>query len=364
MILVNYGINDAKDGDGGYQGFLVRLNILARDLPRVGVYRAAFISANPKEGYEEGMPAGSRDNIMLQKYMDGERHQLPISWKEGVDFMHAHPKGPELPLLQNGIYIDLLAPMLQFIEAGRKAGVLSPNATSDNNSRLTLDGVHPNWSGNFIMASLILEGLHAPDLVSSATLDAAGSATVSADGCTITWQNAPAGVVQFQRKDDALPWPVPPETDLAFKIPGFDPADALNRYELKVTGLKAPFYKLSIDGREIGVYSQASLGNGINLGFVRQGPIYDQGQKLLKAIIEKNETFFNRWHDVQIGQQSPPGTNLADIRKADMAHLEAVKPELARLDKVIADQEQSINLLRQPVPHVFTLEPAAGNPSP
>ena len=32
--------------------------------------------------------------------------------------------------------------------------------------------------------------------------------------------------------------------------------------------------------------------NGINLGFVRQGPIYDQGQELLKAVIAKNDALF------------------------------------------------------------------------
>ena len=209
------------------------------------------------------------------------------------------------------------------------------------------------------MAALILQGLHAPDLVSSATLDAARKVTIATHSCTITWQNAADGVVQFQRLDDALPWPVPPEADLALKIPGFDPATTLNRYELKVTGLNNSSYTLSIDGRAIGVYSQAALANGVNLGFVRQGPIYDQGQKLLKAVLDKNDTFFNRWHNVQIGTQPTPTTNPQDLRTAESAHATEVKPELARLDKIIAGEEQAINLLRQPVAHNFTLQPAA-----
>jgi len=358
VVLVNYGMNDARDGEAGYAQFLTRLNILSRDLPRVGVYRAAFISPNPAEGYEQGMPAGSRDNVILQKYSDGMKERFPIGWQDGVASVLAHPKGSEVPTPQNGIYIDLLTPMIHFIEAGREANALSrDNAPGDKTVRLMPDGVHPNWMGHFMMAALILQGLHAPDLVSSATLDAARSATTSAQGCAITWQNAPAGVVQFQRNDDALPWPVPPEADPALKIPGFDPATTLNRYDLKVSGLKGAFYKLSIDGREIGAYSQADLATGVNLGFVRQGPIYDQGQKLLAAVIEKNETFFNRWRNVQVGQQSPPGMNAADMRKAEMAHSDQVKPELVRLDKVIADEEQAIDVLRQPVAHVFKLEP-------
>jgi hypothetical protein len=133
----------------------------------------------------------------------------------------------------------------------------------------------------------------------------------------------------------------------------------LNRYDLKITGLKGTSYRLSIDDREIGVYSRADLANGINLGFVRQGPIYDQGQKLLEAVLVKNDTFFNRWHNVQIGRQPPPGTNQLDWRNAELAHSEQVKPELAKLDKTIADEEQAINVLRQPIAHVFKIEPAA-----
>jgi lysophospholipase L1-like esterase len=359
-VLVNYGMNDARGGDSGYQFFLTRVNILSRDLPRIGVYRAAFISANPEEGYSPGAPAGSSDNLALEKYANWMKGQFFIGWRDGVAFMQAHPKGSEAPILENGIFIDLLNPMIQLIEAGRTAGVLShDDALGEKSARLMPDGVHPNWSGHFIMAAIILQGLHAPDLVSTATLDAARGVTTSTQACTITWKNAPEGVVQFQRKDDALPWPVPPEADLALKIPGFDPATTLNRYELKITGLKETAYMLSIDGEEIGVYSGGALANGVNLGFVRRGPIYEQGQKLLKAVLDKNETFFNRWHNVQIGPQPAPGTNALDLRNAELAHANEVKPELARLDKIIADEEQTINVLRQPVAHLFNIKPVA-----
>ena len=90
---------------------------------------------------------------------------------------------------------------------------------------------------------------------------------------------------------------------------------------------------------------------------MRQGPIYDQGRKLLAAVVAKNDAFYNRWRTVQIGPPATPGTSVADIRKAEAAHAAEVKPELAQLDKAIADQEQAIHQLAQPVPHVFKLEP-------
>ena len=358
MAIVNYGMNDAHAGDVYYEYFLTNVNVLSRDLPRVGVYRAAFVTSNPEEGYETGAPAGSSDNLMLQKYAEGMKERFSIGWKDGVENVQQHPKGPIVPQLQNGIFIDLLNPMIDFIGAGRKAGVLSPDASlGDKTVRLTSDGTHPNWTGHFLMAALVLQGLHAPDLVSSAELNAASHSTISAQGCTIAWQDAAPGILQFERKDDALPWPTPPDVDMALKIPGFDPATTLNRYELKISGLQEASYQLSIDDQVIGVYSQTDLAKGVNLGFLRRGPFYDQGQKLLKAILEKNDTFFNRWRNVEIGPPAAQGTSAPDIRKAQDAHSNEVKPELARLDKVIADKEQAIHLLSQPVPHVFKLTP-------
>jgi hypothetical protein len=345
MAIVNYGINDARGGDASYEFFLTNVNILSRDLPRIGVYHAAFVSSNPEEGYEAGAPAGSSDNLMLQKYAEGMKERLPAGWKDGVESVQRHPKGPDVPQLPDGIFIDVLNPMIGLIEAGRKAGVLSSDPSlGDKTVRLMPDGIHPDWAGHFI---------------SSADLDATARSTISAQGCAITWQDASPGVVQFERKDEALPWPTPPDVDMARKIPGFDPATDLNRYELKVSGLKEASYQLFIDDQAVGVYSGTDLASGVNLGFLRQGPIYDQGQKLLKAVLDKNDTFFHRWRNVELGPPPAAGTSVPDIRKAEAAHLNDVKPELARLDKIIADDEQAIHALCQPTAHVFKLVPVA-----
>jgi lysophospholipase L1-like esterase len=355
IILVNYGINDASRGDAGFQQFSVGTNVLSRDMPRVGVYRAVFISSNPAEGYEDGKPAGSSLNLTLQKFADEMKMRFPIGWLDGVNSVQKHPKGPIVPQVGDGIFVDLFDPMLALIEAGRKAGVLSPdNTLGDKTERLVPDGLHPNWSGQLVMATLILQAMHAPALVSSATLDAAARSTVGTEGCTIAWQNSANDTVQFQRTDESLPWPIPPDCDLALKLPGFDPATSLNQYELKVKGLTSPAYDLTIDDQPIATYSKDALANGINLGFVEKGPIYDQGQKLLKAVIDKNNTFYQRWHDVEIGPQPDAKTGRANLDAAGTA-------ELARLDKLIADQEATIDGLRTPMPHVFKLVPANKN---
>ncbi len=355
LIVVNYGINDAQRGDAGLQQFSVGTNVLSRDMPRVGVYRAIFTSPNPAEGYEEGQPAGNSFNLTLQKFANEMKERFPLGWLDGVNAVQKHPKGSVIPQIEDGIFVDLFDPMLGLIESGRKAGVLSSNDTlGTQTNRLVPDGLHPNWSGHLIMAALILQAMHAPDLVSSVTLDASTHTTVATDGCAIAWQSSAGNTVQFQRTDDALPWPIPPDCDLALKLPGFDPATTLNQDILKVTGLQEDFYQLLIDDQPIATYSKEALANGINLGFVEKGPIYDQGQKLLKAVMAKNDTFYQRWHDIEIGPNPDPKTGRADLDAASTA-------ELLRLDKILADQEATIDGLRAPTPHLFKLVPAVKN---
>jgi hypothetical protein len=351
IILVNYGVNDAQGGEAAYNQFLVGVNVLSRDMPRVGVNREVLISSNPAEGDEAGKPGGSSFNVMLEKFADGMKERFPIGWQDGVDFVQKHPKGPDVPKIENGVFIDLFHPMLGLLEGARKAGVLSQDGSAnDKAARLMPDGIHPNWAGSMIMATIVLQGMHAPALVSSASLDASTRKTVATEGCTIKWQSNTNQTIQFERSDAALPWPIPVECDLALSIPGFDPGISLNRYELKMTGLVSNLYQLSIDGQAIGSVSRDGLARGINLGFVRKGPIYEQGQKLLKAVLAKNDTFYYRWHDVEIGQQFDPKPIAA-------AEDEARKAELTRLDKLISEQEQALNVLRVPTPHVFKLEP-------
>jgi lysophospholipase L1-like esterase len=331
-VTIDFGMNDARGGDETYPKYLDYSTRLAQDLKKAGA-RVALLSPSPEERYEPDTPAGSHYNLMLKKYSDGLKG---IAESEKVPF------------------VDQYTPFVAAIESGRLAGLLSTSLGAPNIVRLTGDGVHPVWGGHLIMATAILEGLNAPAQVSSLTLDAATQAITASEGCTVEWQHAPNGAVQFKRTDQALPWPVPedPSIDLVLKIPGFDPATALDQYELKVTGLTAASYKLAIDGHEIGAYPAADLANGVNLGFVRQGPIYDQEQQLLKAVIAKNDAYYTLWRSVEI-YQAPDWLKI-------LPGVETVRQtEIARLKKVISDDEKTIDDLRKPAPHVFRLEPVA-----
>ncbi|MGH7970946.1 MAG: hypothetical protein ACREIC_19675 [Limisphaerales bacterium] len=91
------------------------------------------------------------------------------------------------------------------------------------------------------------------------------------------------------------------------------------------------------------------LAKGANLT-VNAGPITKQARELLAAVFHKNDLYFDRWRRVEL-------FDLPDWLKAP--EVEARRSaELARLDKVIAEEETKIDDLRRPKSHHFELKPA------
>jgi hypothetical protein len=242
------------------------------------------------------------------------------------------------------VLVVQLNPMIATIEAGRTAGVLSK---TEGGPRLIPDGVHPNWAGHLVMATNILKGLNAPALVSSVEIDAKNGA-IKADKARVT--DVKTGeALSFSRLDEALPWPLPKDVVLALGIPGFTPLDDLSRYTLKVNNLTAAYYKLAVDGQDVGTFTREQLATGVNLS-QNAGPISEQTGKLLTSIFNKNNLFYNRWRAVQVAT-FPAWIPTEAIEPARAA-------ELARLDAQIADAEKTVNELRTPAAHVWTLTPA------
>jgi lysophospholipase L1-like esterase len=322
-ITIDFGMNDARGGDGNYARYINYATQFARGLKESGV-RVALIAPSPEERYEAGQPAGSAFNKMLAKYSQGLQD---VAAKEGVPF------------------VDQFTPFVRVIEDGRKAGVLG--AAGD--PRLVPDGVHPNWAGHLVMAAAILKGLGAPALVSHMEIDAAVAKVKAAQGCTAEiLPGAGDGVLAFRRADDSLPWPIPPEAALVLTVPGFTPLEDLSLYDLKVTGLKAEKYDLAIDDQVVGTFTKEALARGVNLTSAA-GPITAQGAQLLQAVIDKNNLFFDRWRKTLV-------PNLpASLKEADVPA--DVKEKLAQEDRAIAEKEKQINALRVPAPHVFKLTP-------
>ncbi len=210
------------------------------------------------------------------------------------------------------------------------------------------DAIHPGPAGQTIMAWAVLKGLGAGALVSRAEIDASAQKVVAAQGCRVNNLKVAGGIIGFDRLDDSLPMPIDARAESALKLAPI--LQDLNRYELRVTGLKDGLYEMTIDGEVVGRTSGEDLAKGHNFA-TTSGPITKQAQKVLALIVRKNDLFFARWRNVQLfgfpeWAKSPAAESL---RAA----------ELARIDQQILEHEVQINDLRKPQSHRFELSRVA-----
>ncbi|MGE9293616.1 MAG: SGNH/GDSL hydrolase family protein [Puniceicoccales bacterium] len=143
------------------------------------------------------------------------------------------------------------------------------------------DRVHPRTPGHLIMAYLFLTAQGAPAEVSSVTIDSK-SLKASADNATVTDLARKGDGVNFTVEENALPFPVPSDGEVALEYIPF--TEDLNQELLTVTGLAQGSYTLNIDGNSVGTFTQTELAAGVNLATLTNTPQYQQAQKVLALV--------------------------------------------------------------------------------
>jgi lysophospholipase L1-like esterase len=224
--------------------------------------------------------------------------------------------------------------------------VLEKIAANGANVHPFPDGVHTNPAGGLLMAHTILVGLHAPAVVSDLEIDAA-SRDAKTTRCKVDKVSGGSSGLSFERTDEAIPLPVP--KDWRPLLPYVDQLKELNWYGLKVKGLSAGKYALSIDGKPAGTFSDKELAAGVNLGNLEAGPLFEQGQKVLQAINAKNNIVHGRFRGVVMYQVPDWLADVGNERKAG---------ELKKRKEQIDARQAEVYKLAQPAPHLFELKPA------
>lgn len=316
LVTVNFGMNDHS-----YQAFredIFRAYVrsqeeIAKELKAHGA-RVAFLTPQP---IEEKRPDPDKDvrNESLRKFADGLKE---VCSREGATF------------------VDQFDPYMAIMMKERAS---NPSVVIGGG-----DAVHPGPIGHTVMAWAILKGLGATPLVSKADVDYAAK-KVTTSHCRVENLKSGDGTVSFERLDEALPMPLDPRAEAVTKLAPV--LQDLDQYELRITGLPAGNYELSIDGEPATKASADELAQGVNLA-TRAGPISRQAQDVLELVFKKNNLYFNRWRNVQLYEfprwaQSPE----AEQQRA---------AELARLDQQIAETEAQIDSARHPKKRLFELK--------
>ena len=209
------------------------------------------------------------------------------------------------------------------------------------------DGFHTSPPGGLLMAHAILTGLKAPAVVSTVTIDT-GSKKVDAVGANVgPVMFEPAKGLSFTRTDEALPVPVQ-KTWLPM-LPYTNQLTDLNLYGLTVKGMPEGEYTLSIDGVAVGKFTAKQLADGVNLGVLTAGPVWDQGNKVLAALAEKNRIVHGRFRGILLGGDPYWNTPAGQKRRPE---------ELARRMEEAAAAQAEVYKLAKPVPRKFELTPA------
>lgn len=308
VVLINYGMNDHNYEpfrEDIFKTYVRSQTHLAKTLIK-NQARVVLLTPQPIEN-RSGDPSTDPRNQSIRKFAEGLRQ---VAATEGAAFVN-----------QFDPYMTIM----------RREHALDVGASIGGG-----DEIHPGPVGHTLMASIILQQLNAPALVSSADFELAADQSaklVSAEKCTVTNVNYQKNKLSFERTDESLPMPVDERAMNALKLARV--LDNLNRYELKVTGLPADRYDIMIDGEFATTVTRQELAEGWNLA-ASAGAVSRQAREVLALIFKKNVVGQTLW-EAQIHDRN------------------AVIPGL---QKQRDDLEAQIDAARQTKPHHFAVMPA------
>jgi lysophospholipase L1-like esterase len=172
-----------------------------------------------------------------------------------------------------------------------KANEIDPNLAT----QILPDRVHPSPGGHIVMAEALLQSWNFPSVVSDVKIESGSGKVKRSRGAKVT--NVKKGAsVAWDELDQALPLPINVNDPvIALVLKSSDVVTALDQETLQVTGLKAPKYTLSIDGKPVGDFAQEDLAGGINLATLPT-PMYAQAEQVLTLTNQHDSTHEDRFH--------------------------------------------------------------------
>jgi hypothetical protein len=122
---------------------------------------------------------------------------------------------------------------------------------------------------------------------------------------------------------------------MALSVRSSDFIAALDQEPLKVTGLSAARYTLTIDGEKVGSFTKEQLEEGINLATLPT-PMAKQAAKVHDLTLKHNDIHFARWRDVEISLKA---YKLAG-ESAVVAALDELEKQIVELQRAAAKPQQ------------------------
>ena len=245
-------------------------------------------------------------------------------------------------------FVDMYSPLNNLTTEQRK---------KDAKFTLIPDAVHPAADGQVVMAVAMLNDMIPRGRVSAITLmERNGKVTGTAANGKLTDLKS-NGSICFTFKANALPWVLPEEAQLGYKL-----TKAGHRYSqerVTVKNLPAGQYELRIEGQAVGRWNEGQLAFGIELEANAKTPQYQQALKVAMLNKEKNEMAVRPLRNLYSGLKGKQRQLDAAISGKDTAKAEAAekafekwfadfKPGVEKNNTLIKEYEDKIYQANQP----------------
>ncbi len=122
-------------------------------------------------------------------------------------------------------------------------------------------------------------------------------------------------------------------------LPYINDLKGLNWYGLTIKGLKEGTWAVAIDGKEVGKFTSKQLADGVNLGNVMTGPVYEHAQKVFAAINEKNNINKKRFRGTILSKKPEPETIaklLEEIKEKQAGIYKLLEPKTWQFEVTLA----------------------------
>ncbi|HEX3133191.1 MAG TPA: SGNH/GDSL hydrolase family protein [Planctomycetota bacterium] len=166
--------------------------------------------------------------------------------------------------------VDFHAPM---VALNAKQQAIDPSFTI-----IGADRVHPSGPGELVMAYLFLKAQGITPTVATIAIDAAQAKALTADNCTISDLSTSGGDLTFTVLEKSLPFPIFKHQQPALALIPF--IEELDRETLRIAGLGAGRWKVSIDDKLVATCTGQELADGINLATNDRTPQYAQALRV------------------------------------------------------------------------------------
>lgn len=247
-------------------------------------------------------------------------------------------------------YVEMIEPMSRLTELSRAQ---NPEFT------MIPDAVHPNANGHAVMAAAMIEQMQLGGWVGSILLQRGEDDTweiETTQGAAAELVSDNEGGLTFRYTTEALPWVLPKEAREGFRLSGA--STRLNRERIRVVGLPAGSYTLSIDESPVGTYSTEQLASGVDLQEIETTPQYQQALAVAELNKERNDRVIRPLRDLWLNlrsQRSHPDT--PEAKSAFQEWKRAFDAQCSELERKSQDYVDRIYSTNHPQPHMIRLRP-------